>query len=362
MTDTGIVGYLEEPEVTAFAEFELPEPAPGDALTEVVRANVCGSELHIWRGEHPLVQEGVLGHEALCRVADLGGEVSDSEGRALSVGDLVVPAYFATCGACRRCGRGDPEYCENAYEYWSREPEAWPHFHGTFGSHYYVHDDQYLYKVPPGVDERAAASANCALSQVLCGLDAIDLTVGDTVVIQGAGGLGLNATAVATERGAETIVVDGVAERLERAKAFGADHTVSLQNYETVDERVDRIEALTEGLGADAAVELTGVPAAIDEGVRLLGNGGQYLVMGNIIPGKEATIDPGRAVRKSIEVTTMMRYQPWYLLDALEFLAEHGEKYPFAELIDAEYPLRETQQALEDSASRAVTRATLVPE
>jgi threonine dehydrogenase-like Zn-dependent dehydrogenase len=362
VTETGIVGYLERPEETTFEEYELPEPEPGDLLTEVVRANVCGSELHIWRGEHPLIREGVLGHEALCRVTRMGGDVTDSSGEPLAEGDLVVPAYFATCGACPRCGRGTPEYCENAYEYWSREPEQWPHFHGTFGSHYYVHDDQYVYKVPPEVDERAAASANCALSQVLCGLDSIDVTVGDTVVIQGAGGLGLNATAVATERGAETIVIDGVAERLERAEAFGADHTLDITALDSVQARVDRVDELTDGLGADAAVELTGVPAAIDEGIQLLGNGGRYLVMGNIIPGKEATIDPGRAVRKSIEMTTMMRYKPWYLREALGFLSEYGDEYPFGELIDAEYALSATQQALEDSSDRTVTRATLVPE
>jgi len=97
-----------------------------------------------------------------------------------------------------------------------------------------------------------------------------------------------------TERGAETIVVDGVADRLDRAEAFGADHTIDLNEYETVEAREERVLDLTDGLGADAAVEVTGVPAAIDEGFQLLGNGGRYLVMGNIIPGKEATIDPGR--------------------------------------------------------------------
>ncbi|MFB6087628.1 MAG: zinc-binding dehydrogenase [Haloarculaceae archaeon] len=208
----------------------------------------------------------------------------------------------------------------------------------------------------------AAAAANCALSQVLCGLDAIGLTQGETLVVQGAGGLGLNAAAVATERGAETIVIDGVDERLERAREFGADHTIDLDEFDSVEARRDRVDALTDGLGADAAVEVTGVPAAIDEGLRLLGDGGRYLVMGNIIPGKEATIDPGRAVRKSVTVETMMRYDPWYLRRALEFLSTHGDRYPFGELVDAEYPLADVQQALRDSANRTVTRAALVPE
>lgn len=356
----GQVTYLDGPESVQLKEYELPTPDDGDVLAEVVRANVCGSELHIWRGEHPHIDDGVLGHEVLCRVVETGGEVRDSAGNTLSPGDLIVPAYFATCGECVQCGRGNHQYCENAYKYWSRSPDEWPHFHGTFGTHYYVHEDQYVYRVPTDIDETAAAAANCALSQVIHGLNKVQVTMNETVVIQGAGGLGLNAAAVATELGAETIVVDGVAKRLDRAREFGADHTINLTEYDTVEARRDRVKELTDGLGADVAVEVTGVPAAIDEGFQLLGKGGRYLVMGNIIPGKEATIDPGRAVRKSINVTMTMRYAPTRLNDALKFLSKHGDDYPFGELVDASYPLSDVDSALRDSANREVTRATLV--
>jgi threonine dehydrogenase-like Zn-dependent dehydrogenase len=359
---TGHVTYLDGAESVQLNEYELPTPSDGDILAGIVRANVCGSELHIWRGEHPHIDDGVLGHEALCRVIETGGTVHDSAGAPVSEGDLVVPAYFATCGECVQCGRGDPQFCENAYKYWSRSPDEWPHFHGTFGTHYYIHDDQYVYRVPESVDETAAAAANCALSQVLHGLDKVDLGLDETVVIQGAGGLGLNATAVATEIGAETIVVDGVADRLDRASEFGADHTIDLTDYETVAARRARVEALTDGLGADVAVEVTGVPAAVEEGFQLLGKGGRYLVMGNIIPGTEATIDPGQVVRRSIEVVTTMRYAPTRLNEALSFLSAYGDDYPFDDLIDASYALSDVDRALRDSADRTVTRATLVTE
>jgi len=135
---TGQVAYLDGPESVQLKEYELPTPDDGDVIAEIVRANVCGSELHIWRGEHPHIDDGVLGHEALCRVVETGGEVRDSAGNVLSAGDLIVPAYFATCGECVQCGRGNHQYCENAYKYWSRSPDEWPHFHGTFGTHYYI--------------------------------------------------------------------------------------------------------------------------------------------------------------------------------------------------------------------------------
>jgi len=120
-------------------------------------------------------------------------------------------------------------------------------------------------------------------------------------------------------------------------------------------------EDLTGGVGADVAVEVTGVTEAIDEGLRHLRKGGRYLVMGNIIPGKEARFDPGRAVRKSVSIVTAMRYPPWILRDALKFLNEHGNKYPFKDLIDATYELNDVQTALADSLNRDVGRACFQP-
>jgi len=232
----GSVAFLNAPRTTEIKSYNLPTPEPGALLTEVVRANICGSELHIWLGNHPLIRDGVLGHEGLCRVVELGdGVETDYTGTPVEEGDLIVPAYFVTCGRCTYCGRGEFGHCENAYREWSKPPSEWPHFHGTFATHYYVRPDQYFYRVPETIDEGAVASANCALSQVLFGLDEAGVRSDDTVVVQGAGGLGLSATAVASEWGAEVIVVDGVDARLELAGEFGADHRIDLQEFDTVE-------------------------------------------------------------------------------------------------------------------------------
>ncbi len=362
MEETGKLVFLREPEGVEVREYEVPEPEPGAVLTEVVRANVCGSELHIWRGEHPLIRDGVLGHEALCRVSKLGeGVDTDYAGTPIEEGDLIVPAYFVTCGRCRYCGAGEFRLCENAYRGWSRPPDQEPHFHGTFASHYYIHPDQFFYKVPEGIDESVAAGANCALSQVLCGLDYVDVDPADTVVVQGAGGLGLSATAAAKERGANVIVVEGVDGRLERAIQFGADHTIDMREYATVDDRAERVRELTDGLGAHVAVEVTGIPDAFSEGIDLLRAGGRYLEMGNIVPGKTTEFDPGKMTRKSIDVISIMRYDPWYLQDALAFLRDHGDNYPFEDLLDAEFDLVNAEEALQASSDRSLTRASLIP-
>ncbi|MDY6818737.1 MAG: zinc-binding dehydrogenase [Halobacteriales archaeon] len=363
MTDRGTVMYLAAPKEIEAREYDVPEAGPGGILTEIERANVCGSELHMWRGDHPEVDEGVLGHEAVARVRDLGeGVDTDFAGEPIEPGDLIAPAYFITCRRCDACQAGDFNLCENAYVHWTQSPDEYPHFRGTWATHYYIHPDQYFYKVPDGVDANVAASANCALSQVLYGIDEAGISYGDSVVIQGAGGLGLNAIAVANERGAETIVIEGTDHRIESAHAFDADHVIDFREYDSVEARADRVAELTDGTGADAAIEVAGVPDAFAEGIHHVRKGGEYLEMGNVTPGHTTAFDPGLLTRKAIDITAAIRYDPWYLRKALTFLDDHQDSYPYDGLVDAEYPLSAADAALEASDAREINRATLVPE
>ena len=360
---TGQLVYLAGPKDIEFREYDVPEPEPDAVVTEVVQSNVCGSELHVWRGDHPL-QDCVLGHEALCRISNLGDNVdTDSAGTPVSEGDLVAPVYFQTCQACEFCRRGEFYACANDYEHTGKSPDSWPHFHAPWGTHYYIHPNHHFYKVPETLEDHRGitAAANCALSQVLFGIEETGVEYNDTVVIQGAGGLGLNATVVANEYGAETIVVDAVDGRLEQATAFGADHVIDMDDYDTVEARADRVCDLTDGVGADVGIEVAGVPEAFVEGVELVRKGGRYLEMGNVRPGYDVDFDPGRLTRKSIDITTAVEYDPWTLADALEFLAATIDDYPYDQLIDAEFPLADIREALEASENRDLTRATLLP-
>lgn len=351
---------MTEPGRVEIREYDLPEVVPGAVLVKVTQSNVCGSELHIFRGHHPQIKRGILGHEMIGRIAQLGAGVThDYAGNPVQEGDRIVAPYFLTCRRCRACREGHFHLCENAYKFWSKPPEEWPHFHGTFSTHYYVHPDQYFYKVPDNVPDRTAASANCALSQVYFGIDKAGLRAGETVVIQGAGGLGLNASAVAKERGARVIVIDSVPGRLARAREFGADVVIDMNEYRTPEARAARVQELTGGWGADVGMELTGVPAAFAEGISLVKPGGRYVSIGNISPGQLTPFDPGLMTRRSIQIISLVRYDPWYLYKALQFLEATQHKYPFDSLLDAEFTLDQIQEALEKSANREVTRATI---
>lgn len=357
----GKVAEMKSPGVMEVENYNLPSPDKGAVLAKVRRSNVCGSEIHIWKGEHPTKSQGVLGHEMVGEVQSLGdGVITDFAGEKIKIGDRIASTYFQICRKCKMCQKGHLNLCENAYEFWNKPSIEAPHFHGTFATHYYVHPDFYFYKVPDNVPDVVAASANCAISQVYFGIEEANLQYGETIVIQGAGGLGLNAAAIAKEKGAKVIVVDGVKERLENALKFGADYIIDFNEYETVEKRAEKIYELTNGHGANVGIELTGSPHAFAEGIHLVGTGGRYVSIGNVSPGKTTEFDPGLLTRKAIKIIGAVRYKPWYLKKALDFLSENIDKYPFADMIDGEFNFQDIEEALDQSANREVNRATIV--
>src|SRR5215475_1047817 len=213
-------------------EVPIPEVEPEGILIRVSVANICGSDLHFWRGDAPLrlPEDGWLfGHEMTGRVARLGARVkTDSLGRPLEEGDRVAYTYFYPCGRCHACLNKEPAACPVKLER-PVGPSVFPHLHGAFADHYYLRPRGVLFKVPDVLPDAVVAPVNCALAQVLYGLTVAGVRFGDTVLIQGAGGLGVQAAAVAKDMGASTvIVVDQLPGRLELARAFGADHTMNI--------------------------------------------------------------------------------------------------------------------------------------
>ena len=143
---------------------------------------------------------------------------------------------------------------------------------------------------------------------MIYGLHVAGLRFGDSVVIQGAGGLGIQAAAVAKDMGAATvIVVDQIPGRLELARAFGADHTINLKDVPDRRERVKLVREWTGGVGADVACDFVGFPAVIPEGIEMLRAGGTYLEIGTISRGRQ---DRARAVAPRLGLEEDRRRDP----------------------------------------------------
>src|SRR3982751_384170 len=248
-------------------EYRVPDPEPGALVMKIGVANVCGSDLHQWRGEFDVAKFGrpypqILGHEMTGTIYQIGqGVTRDTAGFPLTVGDRVVWRYFYPCGACRACLKGVSRACPNARGYLTNSCDVAPHFYGAFGDYYYVRPGAAIFRVPDELSDTMVAGVNCALSQVVGGMQLAGVRLGDSVVIQGAGGLGVYATAVAKQMGAgKVIVIDSIRERLELARGFGADEVIAIDEFPDSDLRVRRVLELTDNWGADVVAELVGHP------------------------------------------------------------------------------------------------------
>ena len=351
-------------------EVPVPEVEPDAVLIRVALANVCGSDLHFWRGDAPLrlPEDGwIYGHEMMGRVAKLGARVkTDSLGRPLKEGDRVAYPYFYPCGRCFACLNHEPAACPTKIER-PLGPSQFPHFHGAFAEYYYLRPGGAIFLVPDALPDELVSPVNCALSQVIFGLQKAGLTFGGSVVIQGAGGLGVQAAAVARDMGAQTIiVVDQLPGRLELARAFGADHTLNLKEVPDRKERVALVRTWTGGVGADVACDFVGFPQVIPEGIDMLRSGGTYLEVGTISRGAKVELEPSLLVWGSKKIVGVIQYDPWVIPRALDFLVRNRARWPFDKLISHRYPLEKINQAFADSEWHAketttITRAAIAP-
>ncbi len=365
---TGRLARFDAPDQPfVLTEATLDGVEPGQVLVKVKRTNICASDLHAWHGTFKTAGLGgqlptVLGHEMVGEVALLGdGVSSDSNGRALEIGSRIVFPYFFSCHECYWCLRGKRNACEKLSMAMLGNAEQAPFFVGGYADYYLIPAGAVIYTVPDSVPDELAAGANCALSQVMYGLERAEQTFGDTVVVQGAGGLGLYAVAVAKARGARTIIaIDGVAERLELAKEFGADHVINLTEVSDVSARGKLVRGWTNGRGADVVVEVVGIPAAIDEGLKYLAMYGRYVEIGNINYGRTFEFDPSRFVFSNKTMIGISLYQPDVLSRALAFLEEWQDKIPLHKLSAATYTLEQINEAFDNADNRRDVRSCIV--
>ena len=162
----------------------------------------------------------------------------------------------------------------------------YPYCDGGYAEYYFLPPGHYVFKVPDVLPDDAIPPVNCALCQVLHGIEYAEMKFGDVVVIQGAGGLGIYAAAVAAEKGAVARSSRSTASRtrLALARQCGATDVIDMNEYPTPEARVARVKELTDGRGADIVVEVVGIAAATVEGLDMVRLNGKYVDIGNIVP------------------------------------------------------------------------------
>ena len=253
---------------------ERPPPglqAPGDAIVQVTKTTICGTDLHILKGDVPSCAPGrILGHEGVGVVEQVGDAVT-----AFKSGDHVLISCISSCGRCVFCRRGMYSHCADG---------GWVLGHGIDGTQAeYVripHADTSLYHLPPGCKEEALVM----LSDILptgfeCGVLNGKVQPGSTVAIVGAGPVGLAALLTAQfYTPAQLILIDLDDHRLAVAQRFGA--TATINNSAGLEAVATQVRQLTDGLGVDAAIEAVGIPSTFELCQALVAPGGVIANMG----------------------------------------------------------------------------------
>jgi alcohol dehydrogenase len=274
---------------------DVPKPAvtaDTDAIVRVDATTICGTDLHILKGDVPAVTDGrILGHEAVGTVESVGSGV-----KTVKAGDRVLVSCISACGTCRYCRDGHAGQCLGG--------GGWILGHKIDGTQAeYVRvpfADTSTYPLPAGAsDEEILMMADILPTAYEVGVLNGTVGPGDVVAIVGAGPIGLAAITGARLFSPSHIVAIDLADiRLEAAKAFGADVTVNNGR----EDPLEVIRELTDGLGADVAIEAVGVPATFELAARLIRPGGHIANIG--VHGEPVTLHLEDLWIRNVTITT----------------------------------------------------------
>jgi alcohol dehydrogenase len=315
-----------------------------DALVKVERTTICGTDLHILKGDVPAVTDGrILGHEGVGVVEEVGTGVSN-----FKKGDRVLISCITSCGKCDACKKGMYSHCAKG---------GWILGHLIDGTQAeYVrtpHADNSLYLVPDGADEDALVM----LSDILptgfeCGVLNGAVKPGDTVAIVGAGPVGLAALLTAQFYSpSELIVIDLDENRLEVSKRLGATKTVNSGDGKAV----EKVMALTGGKGVDVAIEAVGIPATFDTCQDIVTAGGHVANVG--VHGKSVSLKLEKLWAHNVTITT--RLVDTVTTPMLLKTVESGRLQP-RQLITHEFELGDVMKAYDTFGDAARERALKV--
>ena len=350
-------------------QYPYPEVDDGALVIELELCGICGTDKHTFRGEttqfagtpaeshtpFPIIP----GHEIVGKVAELGktaGQSLEYSGARLEVGDRVVMCPDILCGKCWYCRNtfGFP-LCENIRGYGNAFCcDEGRHLMGGWADYIYVRPDAFVFKVPEGMEARIAVMAelmavtyNLDKAKELYTMGGEGFGSGATVVIQGVGPMGLMHVLKAHILGAGKIIaLDRSDLRLDFAREFGADHTISVTRT-TQAERLAMIRDLTGGRGADVIVECTGVAEAIPEGLEMARRGGTYVVAGVYADVGDIPINPHRhLLANQIRLMGMTNHPPTGYVNSMLLLDRYKSRFPLDKFVTHTFPVNEIEKAM----------------
>ena len=309
---------------------DVPEPEilGNEVLLEVKATGICGTDIHIYKGEWKVETPIILGHEFSGVISKIGGEVEE-----FRVGDHVVAEPNITCGTCHFCLMSERNFfCE-------RIRTLGVTVNGAFAE-YVKTTKGNIYKIPRELSFEEAS----LIEPIACcvrGIDQAGIKVGDIVAIVGAGPIGLLLLQLAKMAGASKVIQTDLEEgRLKLAKSLGADYVINIQKEDTV----KAVNDITGGYGVDMAIEAVGKPESITQAMEMTSRGGRLTIFGVSAQDAVWKVKPFDLYEKELTITTSYR-SPYTFQRAVKIVSSNSLK--LKPLISHIFPLSDIRQAFE---------------
>lgn len=338
------VAMFYGPENVQLEEKDIPEITDGEVLVRIKAALTCGTDVKTYRRGHRLLPPpSPFGHEFAGEVAEVGKYVE-----GISEGMRVVAANSAPCGYCFYCKRGRESLCENIFFLW-----------GAFAEYIVVPErivKKNLLEIPNHVTYEEAALTE-PLACVIHGVEESNIRMGDTVVINGAGPIGLFFTTLVKRKGARVLQTDLVDDRLRVAEKLGADHVIDAKNGE--DATVQEVKALTDGRGADVAIEAVGYPEIWETTIKMTRKGGTATLFGGCEKGTTITVNTALLHYSELSLKGVFHHTPHYIRTALNLISWGA--IDTETFITEKMPLSHIDEALQKVLHQKGVKIALIP-
>ena len=345
--------------------FPIPAAKPGGAILETIASEVCGTDAHLRHGRLSGVPYPIIpGHINCGRVAETGGELRDVEGRTIETGTVVTFFdVFNTCGQCWHClvakaGTRCPH--RKVYGITTSADDG---LLGGWAERIEILPGVKVLPLPEGLAPEDFMGGGCGLPTGFHAVERAGIVMGDTVVVQGSGPVGLNAAIFAQLAGALRVFVVGAPkERLIAARKIGAEDVLDIGEEPDPSRRAAWVRDRTGGRGADVVIEASGNPAAVPEGLEMLRDAGRYVVVGQYTDAGDTVLHPHRQInRKHATILGCWGFEFTHFHRALQMMAKQNARFGWRELITREYSLDEATRALDDMERFAVVKALIRP-
>lgn len=336
---------LYGPRDVRLEEIDIPKVSSGEILVRIEAALTCGTDAKVYlRGGHPkmIKPPAVFGHEFAGVIEKVGEDV-----KKFSAGARVAAANSAPCNRCFHCKRGEQSLCEDLL-----------FINGAYAQYIKIPSrivEQNLLMIPENVSFRDAALVE-PLACALHGIESSRLSAGDTVVVNGAGPIGLLFVMLSKLKGAYVISCDMEEERLNSAKKSGADVII---NVNRVDDQVEEVRRITDGRGVDVAIEAVGQPAVWEKTVLMVRKGGEVILFGGCAPGTKFSLDTELIHYGELTLKGVFHHTPYYVEKALDLL--RAGMLNTSCLITDEMPLDRLEEALDRIINHRGVKTAIIP-